>query len=952
MGLQSCNKKHNNSINESSDLSVADSLKISGLFVEAEQAYRAEISQKKDPSDLLPSILALAEIKLLVKENSAAKNFIDSAQFLVQQVNTYDSTYQLMLYVLQAEHAYNTQAYEKGITVLENNRHLIKNGDRPLQMRYYLTLGSLYRFGRNDYTNAEKYLLQARELLESHYPKSLYHPILFYRLAATARLKSDFDMGINYGRLMLSALRTMPKRDSALTRLAYSVMANIYSSKEEYQFATLYYDSSVHFESTKANSKTLATILNNKAFAEQKLKQYSRALSTYNQSLKVLINNSVENHSDVHMNLAYLHRVMGRYDSSLYYYRKVKHYRNQHYPSPSPEKGYTYYRYASLLKELNKIDSSLFYIQKAIAEISRSAFEKSININPSAGDWIDKSTAVGMLSLKGALLKEKYTISQDANYLNQSVVCYNLANNVLKSNAALFANENTQLINISHIWPNLAEGIDVLNQYYEQNPADHIEEVYDYVAGTKSQLMLSRLNKQSIEEIYLPNDAVIKLRQLKQESAYWQVSVGLATTEKEKENLTKKTDSLERERATYNKALSISFPAYANAKVDSLPTLKNLEAYCAAKNKTIIDYTWSNQAVYGLSINASGSKFFNLGKSDVIKVDLDSLLFHLEHPSLEHQKYAQLALKLYNTLLGPILAINHTEDIIIIADNALLNIPFDALLKSYSGKEKGYKELDYLLHTNKISYALSITSVNKTTDNFSGTGNVLGMAYGMHANDPLSLSNSESEIDVLASYSDGVFLNQESCTKENFFKHATQASIIHLAVHGKSDTNNRYTSYLQFPNGEASEKKLYTFELYRHYIPSALVVLSTCESGAGTYEASEGMYSLARGFLSAGAQAVMQSLWKLNDQASLKVFENFYKHLEEGKTFSEGLRLSKQQYLQSSDNYTSHPAYWAGLVFIGEDGTTKFNKEKDSIFYSIIFGLICISAMLYIKMRK
>ncbi len=952
VGSQSCMQQHSHINSQSSGLSTADSLKISGLFTEAEQAYRLALVSTKKTEAVLPSLFTLAEIKLLLKENSLAKNLIDSAQLLVQQINANDSAYQLMLNVLLAEHAYNTQAYENGISILKSSRSLLKSGDKILKMRYHLTLGSLYRFGRNDYTNAEKYLLQARELLESSYSTSFYHPILFYRLAATARLKSDFDTGIQYGRLMLAALGKLPKKDSALTRLAYSVMANTYSSKEEYGLATLYYDSSIDLESAKTKSKTLATILSNKAFAEQQLKQFNKALSTYYQALQVLNLNNIENHTDVHMNLAYLYRVKSQYDSALHYYRKVKSYRDKHYVSPSPEKGYTYYRYASLLKELNKTDSGIFYIQKALAEISKPVIDQSFFVNPSSDDFIDKSSAVEMLCLKGALLKEKYGLTKELNYLNESVVCYDLANSVLKSNAAQFTNENSQLININHMWPNLAAGIDMLHEYYVQNPAKYIEEVYDYISGTKAQLLLSRMNKQSVEEIYLPDDAVTKLRQLKQESAYLQASLSLAITESEKENLTKKIDSLEQAHITYNKALSISFPAYANAKVDSIPTLKKLEAYCTEKNVTIIDYTWSNQGVYALSVHATGSKFFKLGRSNEVKADIDSLLFHLKEPSLEYQQYARIAHKLFNTLLAPIISTVQTEEIIVIADNALFNMPFDALLKSYTGNERGYQELDYLLHSYKISYALSMAAVNKTPEKFSEKGKVLAMAYGISVNDPLSLSNSEAEIGVLSHFADGVFLSQQSCTKENFFKHADQASIIHLAVHGKSDTSNRYTSYLQFPNGENVDKKLLTYELYRHHLPAALVVLSACESGTGTYESGEGVYSLARGFLSAGSQGVIQSLWMINDQASLELFENFYEYVAKGRTFSEGLRLSKQQYLQSSDNYTSHPAYWAGLVFIGQDGSVNLEKKIHPPIWMILLVMLFFSSIFFILNRR
>ena len=57
-----------------------------------------------------------------------------------------------------------------------------------------------------------------------------------------------------------------------------------------------------------------------------------------------------------------------------------------------------------------------------------------------------------------------------------------------------------------------------------------------------------------------------------------------------------------------------------------------------------------------------------------------------------------------------------------------------------------------------------------------------------------------------------------------------------------------------------------------------MIFLSSCESGAGQYLIGEGISSIARSFLSAGASEVIATLWKVNDQNIYDLSTQFYKY--------------------------------------------------------------------------
>lgn len=92
-----------------------------------------------------------------------------------------------------------------------------------------------------------------------------------------------------------------------------------------------------------------------------------------------------------------------------------------------------------------------------------------------------------------------------------------------------------------------------------------------------------------------------------------------------------------------------------------------------------------------------------------------------------------------------------------------------------------------------------------------------------------------------------------------------------------------------------------------------LVVLSACETGLGELQIGEGVYGLQRALHTAGADAVLMSLWKVSDNATQLLMVKFYQNL-----LIEG--QNKQQALSNAQRWLRtkypHPYYWAGFVMV------------------------------------
>ena len=101
-----------------------------------------------------------------------------------------------------------------------------------------------------------------------------------------------------------------------------------------------------------------------------------------------------------------------------------------------------------------------------------------------------------------------------------------------------------------------------------------------------------------------------------------------------------------------------------------------------------------------------------------------------------------------------------------------------------------------------------------------------------------------------------------------------------------------------------------------------LVVLSACQTGLGDISQGEGVFGLQRGFKKAGANSILMSLWRVNDEATKIFMVQFYKYLLSGQSKHQSLLLA-QQYLREFKNSEGEqcfnsPQYWAAFILLDD----------------------------------
>jgi CHAT domain-containing protein len=135
-----------------------------------------------------------------------------------------------------------------------------------------------------------------------------------------------------------------------------------------------------------------------------------------------------------------------------------------------------------------------------------------------------------------------------------------------------------------------------------------------------------------------------------------------------------------------------------------------------------------------------------------------------------------------------------------------------------------------------------------------------------------------------------------------------RSDLIHLAAHGSLRTDNPAFSFIELTDGP-----LFVHDLASLRLPGSAVVLTVCLSGRGTAPAGEEWIGLARGFLQAGASAVVASLWAIHEDPTLALVAGLYRNLVGGMDLPTALGSIMRARIPTG----AHPWEWAPLHALG-----------------------------------
>jgi CHAT domain-containing protein/tetratricopeptide (TPR) repeat protein len=363
------------------------------------------------------------------------------------------------------------------------------------------------------------------------------------------------------------------------------------------------------------------------------------------------------------------------------------------------------------------------------------------------------------------------------------------------------------------------------------------------------------------------------------------------------------------------------------------------------KNGAIIEYFVLDSLVYIFTIDKlNGVSLTTLNYSG-IKNKINEMLPYLWSANIYNnnpEKYNTIATNLYQQLLPTLITTEKQSAIIIIPDDELFNLPFECLLNLQG---------EYLIKQYNFMYGFSCSSLidqDKIKVTYKEKSIAIIAPFVQFEKDNLPmLVQSKSEVEAVEKfYKKAIVIKDSLATKKAFIQNITANATIHIATHSIAAQKDSTQSLIAL-----ADTNIYLNEIYGLSINNNLTILSACETGVGQLQKAEGNLSMARAFYYAGSKNVINSLWKVDDKSTGKLFANFYNNLNGKNDIANSLTKAKLTYLKTATKEQQAPYYWSSFICIGT-GDIYIKGNDYTVWYIISIVLITTFFFYLYKKRK
>jgi len=496
-----------------------------------------------------------------------------------------------------------------------------------------------------------------------------------------------------------------------------------------------------------------------------------------------------------------------------------------------------------------------------------------------------------------------------------------------------------------------------VNLYSNTQEEQYITKLLNYHESSVYQRIRTRINRRkNVQFNNVPEDVIQNGQDIRDKMS------ALFAQENSSQNVISEFTGLNEDWKTYLETLSKQYPEYYTMRYASIDAkIEQLDAL-VPEGYSIIRYMIVGKTTYAVVIDK--------GHTAMIRVDLETarpMLARIHENQFNEQQSLEDLHVLYRLLWLPLEEELSTKSIIIIPDGVLYNLSFETLLKQ---KAASYEEMidksllsEYTLAYNFSALLTATGKSNEQAANFVAFtpefSEEMKEDYKLAVSDSVVMDKGYLQLlpqpfsrDLAENYNTifkGDHFKNKNATKKLFVEQAGEHKIIHIGTHAESNNLSPELSRLLFAkslddSGSEEDNSLYTYEIYNCNLVSNLAILTACETGKPSYQAGEGMISLAHAFTYAGSESILTSLWKIDEKSSAEIVGYFYDNLKNKMPKDKALKEAKISYLQNAQGRTRHPNYWAGLVLMGD--TTPLELSQSWPWWTWI--LVAVVALIFV----
>ena len=341
-------------------------------------------------------------------------------------------------------------------------------------------------------------------------------------------------------------------------------------------------------------------------------------------------------------------------------------------------------------------------------------------------------------------------------------------------------------------------------------------------------------------------------------------------------------------------------PLAQNVATSKVPSLQSVQNALREDGADMVYYYLRDTAVILLHIGPDSVHVRNVFLPRfALREKVTQLLDSMQKQGMPFR--ADLSKQLFLFLIQPALEWVHSDRLILIPQGELEGLPFQALQDPADGTFAGERF--------QISYApgAAILLELKKQRNLAG-GSLLAAANP-------TLPRAREEVSSIASFYPGhqkVWINT-LIRKSELERWVGSYDIVHLAVHGefKGEPLLSHVNLAADGNEDGNLNAAEMFGLSLEH--TRLIALSACETGRVRTTRSNEIQGIPQALLFAGAQSLLLSAWKVDDESTTRWMQIFYR-VAQTKSPAEAARDAIRE-LRRDPAY-NHPHYWAPFLLI------------------------------------
>ncbi|HAS43694.1 MAG TPA: hypothetical protein DCS93_24650 [Microscillaceae bacterium] len=885
---------------------------------------------------------------------------VDLSQAIVyykKALTSYRQQKQWELYVLcknQLIECYiNDADYDEALKMAKENVQLfeealpVKISDEA-KSRTFLLIGEALR-AKNYYSEAVENLQKSLGFLRANEVNNQLKIAEIYNLIGKIYQSSNEKyLALEYHQKAIDLLNKIPKKTSEVKiQMAdtYNFFGWAYGILSKPQVAIGYYRKTLAIRQEvlgKAHAKVSAPF-NNIGLNYTLTEKYDSSLYYLKEAIRIQENAMGKDHFDVagyYNNLGNLFLAQKKYNQSLQSFRHSLVLRTKKFGAQHPK-----------VIQVYNFKGNVFLAQKNYAEALKNyaeAFKRNIkrgedtNTQISLEDCRDIKQLLLTLEYQAKAYFVKYQSTQQIEDLKKSLSSYEVVIDLLNQHVNTVEKNKDKIFFNARVSKVTADALHVAYLLLQEPASEgqkYLQKAFFFAERNKASVLSSSLAEVNARRFSgIPTKLLRQEKRLRADINFYQ-NKSLQGSPGKKQLYRDKLFELRQDYRAFIDHLEDKYPNYHALKYQrNLATITQVQQRLKP-GQALLQYITGEAQSYVLMITQNSTKIAPLPPSSTLSLVVQKYYYALQGGG-NLERFSKASIEAYQALIKPIERdLGGIQKLTIIPDWQLAKLPFGALIDQMPSQPSvEFGDLPYLIQRFEINYHYSATIWYKKSPQSKqaaidflafapyseGKGKVLNTRYKGGV-----LPASKIEVNTIFK----MFREKQGvaeaylagkATKATFLKKGPDAQIIHIASHSEYDERNENLTRIYFAKDnkvsmatEKQENRLLLGSIYNLDLKANLVVLSSCESGLGKSYKGEGMMSLSRSFLYAGAKNIVFSYWEVNDEYTKDLMISFYKGMLNQKyTYTQALQIAKKDFIQKHKKFS--PKYWSSFAIVGD----------------------------------